>query len=146
MRILAPEQPLAESVEVLGDAIRVVLRDGRRLDVPLTWFPRLATATPDQLMNYRDCSVKGSASIGPISTKTFRSGGSCTPQRTTSDRLVERVLVALLGALRARPDAVPAFAVAVRGHFGGAADSVTRIVCMDSGACIDLDFHVEEGG
>ena len=30
----------------------VSLADGRRLAVPLTWFPRLAKATPGQLLNY----------------------------------------------------------------------------------------------
>jgi len=38
----------------LGDTMfRIVLDDGRELSVPLEWFPRLRTATPDQRRNWR---------------------------------------------------------------------------------------------
>ena len=37
-------RPLAREVEVTEDELRVVLADGRRLAVPLVWFPRLQSA------------------------------------------------------------------------------------------------------
>ena len=40
-------RPLARRVEVTADELRVDLADGRRLGVPLAWFPRLVTATPE---------------------------------------------------------------------------------------------------
>jgi hypothetical protein len=39
-------RPLAREVEVTEDELRVVLVDGRRLAVPLAWFPRLQSASP----------------------------------------------------------------------------------------------------
>ena len=42
----APQiEPRAESVDCTDDELIVTLVDGRALSVPLTWFPRLATAT-----------------------------------------------------------------------------------------------------
>lgn len=43
---LATETPTAKTVKVSADALLVELRDGRRVSVPLTWYPRLAEATP----------------------------------------------------------------------------------------------------
>ena len=40
--------PLAWTVSVTNDDLQVELDDGRRLSVPLAWFPRLANATPKQ--------------------------------------------------------------------------------------------------
>jgi hypothetical protein len=40
-------RPLARRVEVTADELRVDLADGRRLAVPLVWFPRLVSATPE---------------------------------------------------------------------------------------------------
>jgi Protein of unknown function (DUF2442) len=40
-------RPLARRVEVTADELRVDLADGRRVSVPLVWFPRLAAATPE---------------------------------------------------------------------------------------------------
>ncbi len=40
-------RPLAREVQVTDSELRVVLADGRRLAVPLAWFPRLQTATPE---------------------------------------------------------------------------------------------------
>ena len=40
--------PRAESVEVTDAELIVDLVDGRRLSVPLVWFPRLLRATPEQ--------------------------------------------------------------------------------------------------
>ena len=39
--------PLAREVEVTEAELRVVLSDGRRLAVPLAWFPRLQAAPPE---------------------------------------------------------------------------------------------------
>jgi len=44
--------PLAQNVEFTDDDLIVSLLDGRKLIVPLVWFPRLARATKSQLQNY----------------------------------------------------------------------------------------------
>ena len=43
----------AESVVFTQDEMIVSLVDGRRIAVPLAWFPRLAEATPTQLENWQ---------------------------------------------------------------------------------------------
>lgn len=40
-------RPLVREVEVTADELRVVLADGRRLAVPLVWFPRLLQASAE---------------------------------------------------------------------------------------------------
>jgi hypothetical protein len=40
--------PLAQDVQVTNDELVVALADGRRICVPLTWFPRLLHATLQQ--------------------------------------------------------------------------------------------------
>ncbi len=35
------------------DSLCVALRDGRKISVPLTWFPKLLQATPQQRNNWR---------------------------------------------------------------------------------------------
>jgi hypothetical protein len=44
--------PLATNVETSEDELTVSLADGRRISVPLAWFPRLL-ATPDERAQYR---------------------------------------------------------------------------------------------
>lgn len=44
--------PLAQRVEFTDDDLVVSLVDGRKVVVPLVWFPRLANATKDQLKHY----------------------------------------------------------------------------------------------
>ena len=39
---------VATEVKVTSDALVVGLRDGRVVSVPLTWYPRLAAATPSE--------------------------------------------------------------------------------------------------
>ena len=46
-------EPLAVEVSFNEDALHVVLADGREVSAPLTWFPRLAGATPAQRSNWR---------------------------------------------------------------------------------------------
>ncbi len=53
MITLAPENPLARSVELSNGVMRVELEDGRRLEVPIEWFPRLRDATPEQRRDLR---------------------------------------------------------------------------------------------
>jgi hypothetical protein len=48
-----PTTALAIDVTFSGDAMHVKLSDGRELSVPLEWFPRLRSATPAQLANWR---------------------------------------------------------------------------------------------
>lgn len=43
------------SVEFTEDSLVVGLMDGRRISVPLEWYPRLAHATPDQLAIWEIC-------------------------------------------------------------------------------------------
>ncbi len=42
-----------KDVRVTDDAISVDLFDGRTITVPLTWYPRLLHATPNQRANWR---------------------------------------------------------------------------------------------
>ncbi len=37
-----------KDVQVTGDALVVLLRDGRKVSAPLDWFPRLKAAPADQ--------------------------------------------------------------------------------------------------
>lgn len=53
MSTLAVEtHPLAQNVEFTDDDLVVSLVDGRKVTVPLVWFPRLSKATKGQLENY----------------------------------------------------------------------------------------------
>jgi len=45
--------PCATSVECTDDELNVALTDGRKLSVPLVWFPRLLAATPAQRADWR---------------------------------------------------------------------------------------------
>ena len=44
--------PRAMSVTCSDDELQVSLMDGRRLAVPIAWFPRLAHASPADRANY----------------------------------------------------------------------------------------------
>lgn len=46
---LVPTEALARAVEFDDDMMHVAVTDGRVVSVPLVWFPRLSTATPEQL-------------------------------------------------------------------------------------------------
>lgn len=53
MSISAVElHPLAQDVEFTEDDLIVSLIDGRKVIVPLIWFPRLSNATKEQLENH----------------------------------------------------------------------------------------------
>ena len=43
----------AKDVRTSGDELSVLLADGRRVSVPLEWFPRLLHATPAERENWR---------------------------------------------------------------------------------------------
>lgn len=53
MSTSARNQPHADRVEFVEDALVVYLRDGRCISVPIHWFPRLRDATPAQRANWR---------------------------------------------------------------------------------------------
>ena len=53
MSISVPEQPRAVRVEILDGELVVHLEDGRRVLVPLEWFPKLRDASPDDLAEWR---------------------------------------------------------------------------------------------
>ena len=48
-----PHEPLAIELEVTDDELIVSLADGRKLSVPIVWYPRLANATPEQRQNWQ---------------------------------------------------------------------------------------------
>ena len=45
--------PNAENVTITEDTLTVDFSDGRTLSVPLTWFPRLIQASPEERNNWR---------------------------------------------------------------------------------------------
>lgn len=45
--------PEAMSVEVTEDTLTAELSDGRTVSVPLSWYPRLIHATPEERQNWR---------------------------------------------------------------------------------------------
>lgn len=47
-----PNEPLAIELDVTDDVLIVSLADGRKLSVPIAWYPRLANATPEQRRNW----------------------------------------------------------------------------------------------
>ncbi len=52
MNTSALETARACRVEVNGTELTVHLKDGRTVTAPLTWFPRLLSATPEQRSNF----------------------------------------------------------------------------------------------
>ena len=46
-------RPLAVDVMCSDDALRVALADGRAVSIPLTWFPRLENASPQERKAWR---------------------------------------------------------------------------------------------
>lgn len=48
----ATNLPFAQDVRVSDDELEVWLTDGRRIAVPLAWYPRLLQATPAQRQNW----------------------------------------------------------------------------------------------
>lgn len=49
----AQPDPRAQDVQFADDEFTVVLSDGRKIVVPLAWFPRLVRATPDERRNWQ---------------------------------------------------------------------------------------------
>lgn len=47
------EVPIAKDVAVTGDTLRVDLRDGRTISVPLAWYPRLSHASVGERKRWR---------------------------------------------------------------------------------------------
>jgi Protein of unknown function (DUF2442) len=45
--------PLAQDVRVADDALTVVLVDGRTVTVPVSWYPRLASGSPKERLNWQ---------------------------------------------------------------------------------------------
>ena len=46
-------RPVVVGVERDGDYLRFSLRDSRRVDMPLSWYPRLCDAKDEELANWR---------------------------------------------------------------------------------------------
>lgn len=53
MSILDEKTAIAQDVRFETDGLTVLLTDGRRITTPLSWYPRLAKATPEQRRNWR---------------------------------------------------------------------------------------------
>ena len=51
--VLERHTPDAENVTITEDTLAVDLSDGRTISVPLTWFPRLVHASPEERDNWR---------------------------------------------------------------------------------------------
>lgn len=51
-RAFVPTTALAKSVDFDDEMMHVSLTDGRRIGVPIIWFPLLREATPDQRAKY----------------------------------------------------------------------------------------------
>ena len=49
---LPSADPRAKEVHFNEDELSVVLADGRRITVPLAWFPRLLRASPEQRRHF----------------------------------------------------------------------------------------------
>ena len=49
---VADIRPKAREVSLSDDELTVLLADGRRISVPLAWFPRLLHAMTDQRRNF----------------------------------------------------------------------------------------------
>lgn len=45
--------PRAQDISVSEDELTVALADGRRISVPLAWYPRLLHASPEQRGNWQ---------------------------------------------------------------------------------------------
>jgi Protein of unknown function (DUF2442) len=46
-----------EDVHVAGDRLEVLLKDGRKISVPLEWYPKLAAATDEDLALWEPCAA-----------------------------------------------------------------------------------------
>jgi hypothetical protein len=46
-------EPLAKAVALTNDELAVDLADGRRIIVPLAWYPRLLNASPAERQNWQ---------------------------------------------------------------------------------------------
>ena len=46
-------EPVAVEVSVTDDDLTVRLADGRRISIPLAWYPRLLNATKDERMHWQ---------------------------------------------------------------------------------------------
>jgi hypothetical protein len=51
-RAYVPTTALAKSVDFDDDLLHVLLTDGRRISIPIAWFPLLLKASPEQRGEY----------------------------------------------------------------------------------------------
>ncbi|MCZ7669875.1 MAG: DUF2442 domain-containing protein [Chloroflexi bacterium] len=51
--LIIESEPMAVSLIITEDELIVTLLDGRRLSIPLAWYPRLLQAKPDERQNWR---------------------------------------------------------------------------------------------
>jgi len=70
-----------KGVKITEDMLTVGLMDGRRISMPLSWYPRLAEATPEQRANWK-IAVGGYGTHWPdinedLSTEGLLRGAPC---------------------------------------------------------------------
>lgn len=53
LTVRPPQDARAAEVSVGDEALVVTLTDGRRISAPITWFPRLERATPEERSDWR---------------------------------------------------------------------------------------------
>jgi hypothetical protein len=46
-----------DDVRVTEECLEVLLKDGRRISVPLEWYPRLKAATPEDRATWEPCAA-----------------------------------------------------------------------------------------
>lgn len=78
-----------KDVRFTEDTVAVDLLDGRTITVPLTWYPRLFDATPEQRRNWR-ISGAGFGIHWPdvdedLSTEGLLRGAPAAPERARAD-------------------------------------------------------------
>ena len=71
------KRPVLENLEVSDDVVRVWLRDGRTVTVPLSWYPRLCHGTPSERNKWQAIG-NGTAVHWPELDEDISTGGLIT--------------------------------------------------------------------
>ena len=75
----------AKDVRLSADTLSVDLMDGRTITVPLTWYPRLLKATPEQRSNWVICGggygIHWPEIDEDLSTEGLLRGAPATPKK-----------------------------------------------------------------
>lgn len=100
--LVLEKEPLAVNVVIMNDKLIVDLDDGRRIIIPLEWYPRLAYASPKERKNWRLLG-DGYAIEWPDLDEHIGVEGLLAGRRSgESPKSFERWLASRQGASRAR--------------------------------------------